>query len=252
MKLEIDTDAGTIKTDNGAPRPLLSAEAFSALSDLWVRVGWNQKYSYGFSWFGRPIIQMPEDLIRIQEVIWRLQPDVVFETGIAHGGSLVFYASILKAIGKGRVVGVDIDIRPHNKAAIDQHPLKSLITTIEGSSIDPAIVAKVREHIPANGTVLVLLDSNHTYDHVMAELKAYAPLVSVGSYIVATDGVMEYLAGDPRTQADWGTNNPRRAALAFAKSNPAFALESPTPGFNEAATDVRTTYWPDAYLKRMH
>ena len=251
MKYEIDTEAKTIRIDGASVQPLLSAEAFGALSTLWTRIGWNQKYTYGFSWFGRPIIQMPEDIVRIQEVIWRLQPDFVVETGIAHGGSLVFYASILKAIGKGRVVGVDIEIRPHNLAAIDAHPLKPLITTIEGSSIDPAIVGKVRAQIPAGATVLVLLDSNHSYAHVMAELEAYAPLVSVGSYIVATDGVMEYLAGDPRTQADWGANNPRRAALDFAKLRSDFVHEQPAPGFHEASTDVRTTYWPDAYLKRV-
>lgn len=251
MKYTIDTDAGTIASSDSKSMPLLCAESFALLSDLWVRVGWNQKYSYGFSWFGRPLMQLPEDLVRIQEVIWRLQPDVIVETGIAHGGSLVFYASIMKAIGKGRVVGVDIELKPLNKTAIDTHPLRPLITTIEGSSIEPDIVGKVREQIPAGATVLVLLDSNHTYHHVMAELKAYAPLVSVGSYIVATDGVMEFLAGDPRTQADWGTNNPRRAALDFVKADSRFVLEQPVPGFNEALADVRTTYWPDAYLRRV-
>jgi cephalosporin hydroxylase len=251
MKYEIDTANGTMTSSDGKTMPLLSADAFAVLSDLWVRVGWNQKYSYGFSWFGRPIMQLPEDLVRIQEVIWRLQPDVIVETGIAHGGSLVFYGSILKAIGKGKVVGVDIEIRPHNKAAIDAHPLKSLITTIEGSSVAPEVLARVQNEIPAGSKVLVLLDSNHTYDHVMAELKAYAPMVSVGSHIVVTDGVMEFLAGDPRTESDWGANNPRRAALEFVKADRRFVLEQPAPGFTEASTDIRTTYWPDAYLKRI-
>lgn len=250
MKIEIDTVSGKV-TAEGKSMQLLSAEAFSLLSDLWVRIGWNQKYSYGFSWFGRPIIQLPEDLVRVQEVIYRVQPDVIVETGIAHGGSLVFYASLMKAMGRGRVVGVDIEIRPHNKAAIDAHPLRPLITMIEGSSVAAETVARVRAHVKPNERVLVLLDSNHTYDHVILELEAYADFVSVGSYIVVTDGVMEYLAGDPRTNADWGKNNPRQAATEFLKKDKRFVLERPAPGFNEASCDVRTTYWPDAYLKRV-
>lgn len=251
MKLEIDTSTSTVQLDGKETIPLLSAESFRLLSELWVRVGWNQKYSYGFSWFGRPIMQLPEDLVRIQEVIWRLQPDVILETGIAHGGSLIFYASIVRAIGKGRVIGIDIDIRPHNRAAIDGHPLRSHITLIEGSSVDPKIIENAQSLVKPGDKVLVLLDSNHTYAHVRAELDAYAPFVSIGSYIVVTDGVMEYLAGDPRTTPDWTTDNPRRAALDFAKADDRFDLEVPPSGFNEAMCDVRTTYWPDAYLKRV-
>ena len=254
MKIIIDTEAGTVTTEGGgapATMPLLSPESFQVLSDLWVRVGWNQKYSYSFSWFGRPIMQLPEDMIRIQEVIYRVQPDVIIETGIAHGGSLIFYASILKAMGKGKVVGIDIEIRPHNRQAIEAHPLKPLITLIEGSSVDPAIVAEVKRQIPEGAKVLVLLDSNHTYAHVKAELEAYAGMVTPGSYIVSTDGVMEFLAGDPRAPKEWVWDNPRKAALDFAAANPAFALDRPAPGHTEANCDIRTTYWPDAYLKRV-
>jgi cephalosporin hydroxylase len=251
MKITIDTEAGTLQTDGGAAKPLLSEESFSLLSDLWVRVGWNQKYSYSFSWFGRPIMQLPEDMVRIQEVIYRVEPDVIIETGIAHGGSLIFYASILKAMGKGKVVGIDIDIRPHNRAAMEAHPLKPLITLIQGSSIDPAIVAEVKSHIPTGAKVLVLLDSNHSYAHVKAELEAYSGFVTPGSYIVSTDGVMEYLAGDPRAPKEWVWDNPRKAALDFAAANPAFVVDRPAPGYTEASCDVRTTYWPDAYLKKV-
>jgi cephalosporin hydroxylase len=257
VKITIDTEARTIAREGEPTIDLLSEESFRVLSDLWVRVGWNQKYSYSFSWFGRPIMQLPEDMVRIQEVIHRVKPDVIIETGIAHGGSLIFYASILKAMGdgttagSGKVVGIDIEIRPHNRAALEAHPLKPLITLIEGSSIAPEIVAEVKSHIPAGAKVLVLLDSNHSYAHVKAELEAYADMVTPGSYIVSTDGVMEYLAGDPRAPKDWVWDNPRKAALDFAAANPAFIVDRPAPGYHEASCDIRTTYWPDAYLKRV-
>src|SRR5437868_6468565 len=137
-------------------------EAFEILSDLWLRCGWDTKYVYSFSWFGRPVIQLPEDLIRIQEVIYAIKPDVIIETGVAHGGSLIFYATLCKAMEKGRVVGIDIEIRPHNRRAIEAHPLSQLITLIEGSSTAPETVAQVKKLIRPNETVLVILDSNHT------------------------------------------------------------------------------------------
>ncbi|KAF0226929.1 MAG: Cephalosporin [Beijerinckiaceae bacterium] len=254
MKITIDTEAGTVETSGtgaSGKHALLSKESFQILSDLWVRVGWNQKYSYSFSWFDRPIMQLPEDMVRIQEVIYRVQPDVIIETGIAHGGSLIFYASILKAMGKGKVVGIDIEIRPHNRAAMEAHPLKPLITMIEGSSTDPKIVEEVRKQVPAGAKVLVLLDSNHTYQHVKDEIDCYADMVSVGSYLVVTDGVMEFLAGDPRAPKEWVHDNPRRAALEYAKAGKGFVADTPAPGYTEASCDIRTTYWPDAYLKRV-
>src|SRR5205823_3509639 len=147
-------------------------------------VGWGQKYSYQFSWLGRPVIQLPEDLMRIQEVVYQVKPDVIVETGVAHGGGQVFLASLCKIMGKGRVIGVDIEIRPHNRAALEVHELYSLITLIEGSSIDPAVVDKVKGAIRPSENVLVLLDANHTKDHVLKELEAYGPLVGIGSYII--------------------------------------------------------------------
>jgi cephalosporin hydroxylase len=251
MKLVIDTDARTFARDGAAPDDLLSEQAFRMLTDLWVRVGWNRKYSYGFSWFGRPIMQLPEDMIRIQEVIWRVQPDVIVETGVAHGGSLIFYASLLKAIGHGRVIGIDIDIRAHNRAAIEAHPLSGLVTLHQGSSTDDEVVASVKHDVGDARRVLVLLDSNHSYAHVTAEIEAYAALVTVDSYLVVTDGVMEFIAGDPRAAAGWATDNPRRAAIDFAKRRDDFKLETPEPGFSESMTPTRATYWPDAYLRRV-
>ena len=254
MRLTIDTEARVLteETPEG-PRelPLYSPEAFSLLNRHWVRVGWTQKYSYGFAWFGRPVIQLPEDLVRIQEIIHRVEPDVIVETGIAHGGSLIFYASLCKALDRGRVIGVDIEIRPHNRAAIEAHPLSSLITLIEGSSTAPEIVASVRDQIGADERVLVILDSNHTKAHVLAELAAYGPLVSPGSYIVAADGIMGDLADCPGGKPEWEWDNPSQATIEFAGADPRFELEEPEFPFNEGMISERVTYWPTAFLRRL-
>lgn len=252
--LRVDLKKGEVSvTDGGATKtyPIGSAEAFEAISAAWLRSGWDAKYVYSFTWLGRPIIQLPEDLLRLQEVIFALKPDVIVETGIAHGGGLIFYASLCKAMGKGRVVGVDIEIRPHNRKAIEEHFLSSYLTLIEGSSIAPNIVKKVSDGIAPGERVLVTLDSAHDKAHVLAELEAYAPLVSVGSYIVAMDGIMEYVAGAPRTSPDWTWNNPRQAALAFVEKNPNFVIEEPPFLFNEGAVRSRITYWPGAFVKRV-
>src|SRR4051794_6393220 len=184
--LNIDMQAGFVEvdTDDGRKRyPIGAPEAFELISRAWLRSGWDTKYVYGFSWMGRPIIQLPEDMIRIQEVIFDIKPDVIIETGVAHGGSLIFYASLCKAMEQGRIIGIDIEIRPHNRTAIESHPLFPFITLIEGSSIDESVAAQVRQHIKPGDRVLVLLDSNHTKEHVLAELDVYSPLVTTGSYI---------------------------------------------------------------------
>ena len=230
---------------------LYSREAFELLSREWLRVGWSQKYSHTFTWLGRPIIQLPEDIIRIQELIYRVQPDVIVETGVAHGGSLVLYASLCKLMGKGRVIGLDIEIRPHNRAAIEAHELFGLITLLEGSSIDPSIVAEVKTMVRPGDTVLVMLDSNHTKQHVLAELEQYSPLVSPGSYIVAADGIMESLVGAPRSNDDWGWNNPKAAAEEFVRSHVDFVIEEPSFAFNEGEVVERITYWPRAFIRRV-
>lgn len=253
--IAIDLEAGTVtlRTATGEERvlPLGSPEGFAAVSKAWLRAGWDAKYVYGFTWLGRPVIQLPEDMVRIQEVVHRLRPDVIVETGVAHGGSLVYYASLCKVLERGRVVGIDVEIRPHNRRAIEAHPLAGLITLIEGSSTDPAVVEQVRALVRPGETVLVLLDSCHTRQHVLDELRAYGPLVSPGSYIVACDGIMEEVVGAPRTRPDWTWNNPRQAALAFVGERPDFALEEPALPFNEGVVRDRVTYWPSAYLKRV-
>jgi cephalosporin hydroxylase len=248
--IEIDIDASTVKKD-GKLYPIGSPEAFKIISDIWLRSGWDAKYVYSFSWLGRPIIQLPEDMIRIQEVISSIQPDLIIETGIAHGGSLIYYSTLCKAIGKGHVIGIDIEIRPHNRKAIEEHFLFPYITLIEGSSIDPAIVTQVKTFIKPGDKVLVLLDSNHTYSHVLNELIAYSEIVSVGSYIVATDGIMEFIAGAPRTGTDWKTNNPKKAVEQFIKKTLNFIIEEPHFPFNEGSINERVTYWPSAFLKRL-
>lgn len=254
MKITIDTDAQhVVYEEEGATRTydLSSPEAFALITRPWLHVGWGLRYAYTFTWMGRPIIQFPEDMVRTQEVIYRVKPDVIIETGIAHGGSLIYYAGLCKAMGRGRVIGVDIEIRAPNRAAIEAHELFPAITLIEGGSTDPAVVARVRSLVRPGETVLVFLDSNHTKQHVAAELRAYAPLVTPGSYIVATDGIMKDLVGVPGARPDWGENNPFAAAREFLTRHPEFVLEQPPWPFNESAgLTENITYWPGAWLCR--
>jgi cephalosporin hydroxylase len=253
MKITLDTSAGTFQvSEDGKDKqlPLYSPEAFAALSRAWVKVGWSLKQTYSFTWMGRPIIQLPEDMVRIQEVLYAVKPDVVIETGVAHGGSLIFYASLFKAMGRGRVIGVDVEIRPHNRKAIEAHPMSSLITLIDGDSVSQDTLTRVRSHIGAGERVLVLLDSNHSKAHVLAELEAYAPLVSPGSYIVATDGLMEFLDDVPRGQPSWKIDNPKAAAEEFASKHPEFVPGHPPFVFNEGTIHEPVTHWPGAYLRR--
>lgn len=253
MKLILDTEARTLTMDEAGQVKVLdlySKEAFEAISRQWVRVGWDQKYPYTFSWMGRPVIQLPEDMIRMQEAIFQIKPDVIIETGVAHGGSLIFYSSLCKAMEKGRVIGIDIEIRPQNRAAIEAHPLSDRITLIEGSSTAPEIVTQVKSLVKPAETVLVILDSNHTYTHVAEELEAYADLVTPGSYIVATDGIMNDLADVPRGSPEWATDNPTWAARDFAAKHPEFVIKQPAWPFNESVLDQNITHWPEAWLKR--
>lgn len=226
-------------------------DAFDLISKAWLRSGWDTKYVYGFTWLGRPIIQLPEDIMRIQEVIYEIKPDLIIETGVAHGGGLVLYASILKSIGVGQVVGVDIEIRDKNRKAIEEHSLSNLITLIEGSSTDPVVVEKVKKIVERATKTLIILDSNHSKDHVLRELQLYGEFVTPGSYIVATDGIMQELVGAPRSQADWVKNNPQIAVEEFLSENDSFALEPPKKLFNEGCDLGEITYWPNAWLKRV-
>lgn len=254
MRLTIDTDRGVLVQEEGGETrevPLYSKPAFELISEQWLRVGWNQKYVYNFAWLGRPVIQLPEDMLRIQEVIYRVQPDVIVETGVAHGGSLVYYASLCKVLGKGRVVGIDIEIRPHNRQAIEAHELFPFITLIEGSSVAPETVELVNEDVGAGAQCLVILDSCHTKAHVAAELEAYHTLVQPGSYIVATDGSMKDLHDVPRGEPEWEWDHPTAAAAEFAASHPEFAIEQPPWPFSESELTENITHWPGAYLRRV-
>jgi cephalosporin hydroxylase len=254
MQISIDTEARTLSIEDDGTRrtlDLFGKEAFELISGLWLKTSWNQKYPYTFSWMGRPIIQHPEDLVRLQEVIYTLKPDVIVETGIAHGGSLIFYASLMKAMGQGRmVVGVDLEIRPHNRAAIEKHELYPMLRLIEGNSVAPEIVARAASHVRTGDKVLVILDSNHSRAHVAAELEAYHHFVTPGSYIVATDGIMREVADVPRGTPEWRHDNPAQAAEDFAARHPEFVIESPPWRFNESDLDQNITAWPSAWLKR--
>ncbi len=254
MKIIIDTETNRLTCDDGRQHgemPLYSKEAFELLSRQWVKVGWDQRYSYTFSWLGLPIIQLPEDMIRMQEVIFRVRPDVIIETGVAHGGSLVFYASLCKTLGQGRVIGVDIEIRPHNRQAIEAHDLAPYITLIEGDSVSDETIARIKSLIDPRQRVLVILDSCHTKAHVAKELRAYRQFVARDSYIVATDGIMQDLHDVPRGDRTWQSDHPTAAAVEFAEANPEFVLEQPPWIFNESKLTNNITHWPGAWLRRV-
>ncbi len=233
-----------------------------ALSRIWVREISPHKWAYNFTWLGRPAIQFPNDAWAMQELIWQIKPDLIVETGIAHGGSLILYASLLalsdlcEAIEGGhtldprtsrrKVLGIDIEIRPHNRAAIDAHPMATRIQMIEGSSIAPEVIAQVKAIAQDYERVLVCLDSNHTHDHVLAELEAYAPLVSVGSYCVVFDTVIEDMPADMFPDRPWGPgNNPKTAVWEFLKTHPEFEIDK------SIQHKLLITVAPDGYLKRM-
>jgi cephalosporin hydroxylase len=253
MKLIIDTTKGKLTSETEAETRVLdlySKEAFHLISQQWLKIGWNQKYPYSFSWLGRPIVQLPEDMIRVQEVIYRVHPDVIIETGVAHGGSLIYYASLCNVMERGRVIGVDIEIRSHNRRAIETHEMSHLITLLEGSSTSPEVVQQVHSLVKSGEVVLVILDSNHSRQHVAAELEAYYDLVTTDSYIVATDGLMKDLYDSPKGDVKWEWDNPAAAAAEFVASHPDFVLEQPAWPFNESELTENVTHWPGAWLRR--
>lgn len=253
MKLTIDTDNHTIRDEQtGETTPLYSTEGFKTISKIWLKVGWNEKHVYTFSWMGRPIIQLPEDMIRVQEAIFQVKPTIIVETGIAHGGSLIYSASLLKTMGiEGRVIGVDIEIRPHNRKAIEEHFLFPYITLIEGSSTAPDIVSQVKSLIKPDDKVFVILDSNHSRRHVLSELEAYCDLVTKDSYIVATDGIMQDVYDVPRGTPEWKEDNPVSATHDFLTRHSEFTLEKPNWLFNESSlAENINTHYPDAWLRR--
>ncbi len=221
-------------------------------ADAFMRATIPTHYSYNFSWLGRPIIQYPQDIVAMQELLWSVQPDLIIETGIAHGGSLIFSASMLElnaACGgpkKAQVLGVDIDIRAHNRAAIEAHPLSGRIRMIQGSSIAPEIVNEVKAIAAGRERVVVCLDSNHTYDHVLAELEAYAQLTTVGSYCVVFDTVVQDLPAEFFANRPWGPgNNPWTAVREFLKRHPEFEVDK------RIDHKLLISVAPDGYLKRV-
>jgi len=218
----------------------------SAANDLFVR-SCDYRYSYNFSWMGRPIIQYPQDMIAMQEIIWTVKPDLIIETGIAHGGSLVFYASILELLGgEGSVLGIDIDIRSHNRKAIEEHPMFRRIQMIEGSSIDDDVVARVADLAKGCRTVLVVLDSNHTHEHVLRELQLYAPLVTKDSYLTVFDTVVEDMPKSSFPDRPWGPgDNPKTAVWEFLRNNDEFEIDKEIEG------KLLLTVAPDGYLRRV-
>jgi cephalosporin hydroxylase len=217
----------------------------SALTLKWICDTARYKYTYNFEWMGRPIIQFPQDMIAMQEIIWEIKPQLIIETGIAHGGSLVFYASMLELLGKdGMVLGVDIDIRAHNRAEIESHPMFKRIQMIEGSAVDRNVVQQVHEFAKGKSPVMVILDSLHTHAHVLNELIAYSPLVTRGSYLVVFDTVVEDMPEDFFQDRPWGRgNNPKTAVWEFLKSSDRFEVDKKIEG------KLLITVAPDGYLK---
>jgi cephalosporin hydroxylase len=224
---------------------------FKSLSKHWLIESMRKKYVYNFSWLGRPVIQNPIDMVAMQELIWTVKPDLIIETGIAHGGSLVFSASMLELMslcggGDGEVLGIDIDIRPHNRKEIEAHPLAKRISMIEGSSVDTAVIAEVRRRASGKRRVLVCLDSNHTYEHVRAELDAYAPLTSIGSYCVVFDTFVEDAPADLFPDRPWGPgDNPKVAVTEYLKTHPEFEID------RSVENKLLITVAPDGFLRRV-
>jgi len=207
----------------------------------------SSQYSYNFTWMGRPIIQYPQDMIAMQEIIWDIKPDLIIETGIAHGGSLIYYASLMELIGHGHVLGIDIDIRKHNRAEIEKHPMYKRISMIEGPSLDKGVYEKVKAEAVKHEKILVVLDSNHTHDHVLEELELYAPFVSIGSYAVVFYTIVEDLPeGYFKEKRPWGIgNNPKTAVADYLKTNDCFVVD------NNIDNKLLISVAPGGYLKRI-
>jgi len=259
-----ETDSSIIlKNENGQEEvKLYTKEGFEMLSNLWIKVAAEFKVNYELTWLGRPIIQFGSDMIMLQELIWEVKPDIFIETGIAHGGSLILSASMLALLdmcdaieagqiinpkdSKRKVLGLDIDIRQHNREAIESHPMASRIQMIQGSSIDPDVVSQVRNIASNYQRILVCLDSNHTHAHVLSELEAYGELVSLGSYCCVFDTLIEDLPKDMYQDRPWGVgNNPKTAVFEFLKTHPEFQIDK------NIEHKLLITVAPDGYLKRI-
>lgn len=252
MRIIVDNSEIVVETAEGRQRyGLGSPEAFAILSEAWMRSSWANRHSYTFTWLGRPVIQLPFDLFRLQELVCQQRPDVIVETGVAHGGNLVFLAGLCRLLGHGRVIGVDVEIRPHNRTAIEGHALADLISLIEGNSIAPDVISHVSASIGDTGNVLVILDSNHSRAHVLAELQAYAALIRPGGHMVVADGNLASLVGLPGAKDDWSWDNPEAAIAEFLAARIDFERVSPPVAFNEHGIAEGGSYWPGGYLRRI-
>jgi cephalosporin hydroxylase len=254
VKIIIDTAARNLTTVDGGSEHtcnLFSRAAFETLSREWVKVGWSLRYYHNFSWFGHAVLQLPEDLVRLQEVVYRVQPDVIIETGVFRGGSLMFHATLCQALGRGRVIGIDRQIDAAQRESIQGHLRGSRISLVEGDSASPEVVSRVAQMIRPGESVLVILDSAHTKEHVARELECYSRFVTPGSYIIATDGIMRELADVPGGQPEWVSDNPVAAANEFAARHPEFRQQQPAWLFHAGELTENVTYWPGAWLERM-
>jgi cephalosporin hydroxylase len=222
---------------------IYSEEGFRVLSELWTRSNWHNRLSYEVTWLGIPIIQLPEDMVVMQELIWKVRPDVIVESGVAHGGALMLYSSILELLGQGRVIGLDIEIRKYNRLAIEAHPLTHRIELIEGDSLADATVEAVRSRVKPGEHVMVALDSNHTREHVLGELERYAPLVTPNSYLVVFDAVMALVADAPKAGEEWDQDNPLEAVREFLERNDDFEVD-------RSYERLAVTYCQGGFLRR--
>lgn len=245
------TDAASLLTlKNGNEQHevnLYSNEGFEMLSNLWIKVAAELKLMYELTWLGRPIIQFGSDMVMLQQLIWNIKPDIFIETGIAHGGSLIYTASLFELMGnEGQVIGIDVEIRPHNRKAIEEHALYKRIKMVEGSSISEDTIAEVEKLLKGTEgkTVTVMLDSNHSKAHVLRELELYAKYVTVGSYLIVQDGAQKWVADIPRGKEEWIDDNPLAAIDEFLKSNDNFVVD-------ESYTRLGITSSPGGYLKKV-
>lgn len=226
---------------------LYSQEGFEMLSNLWIKVSTEFKMMYELKWLGRPIIQFGSDMVMLQQLIWDVKPDIFIETGIAHGGSLIYTASLFEMMGNdGQVIGIDVEIRPHNRSAIQEHTLYKRIKMIEGSSVGEETILALEKLIEGSSgkTITVMLDSNHSKDHVLKELELYSKYVTVGSYMIVQDGAQQWVADIPRGKAEWIDDNPLAAIEEFLKTNSDFIID-------ESFTRLGITSSPGGYLKRV-
>lgn len=255
MKIIIDTEINTIVcVDNNGTKicvPIYSREGFKIISNVWLKQEWNQLHWQSFSWFGHQIWQLPEDLLRLQEVIVALKPDVIIETGISRGGSTIFFATMCRLLKNGRVISIDICIPSDVRKGTEESSVSDLITLIEGDSASTDVIDQVKSKISNDEKVFIFLDSDHSKAHVLRELHAYSDLVSIGSYIVATDGVMQSLTDTPYGVQEWANDNPAAAAREFAATHPEFIIKRPTALFGDQHVIESMTFWPDAWLKRI-